>query len=458
MPAEEPKRLPLVAVPSNRDTSTAKDAKLVNCFIQKDDAGEYYVYKRPGLLTYQTLTGVGAGTYQWKGNVYSVFANKLYKDGVAIAGTIDSTGGKYAFSECLGASPKLVFGNGVKGYTYDSGGGIVQITDVDFPATFVKGWAYLDGTTYVMDSSGNIYGSAINDPTTWTALNVIVANADVGNGVALAKQLVYVVAFKQWSSQVFYDAANSTGSPLSPANNAMIVWGCAHADSVQDADGVLYWLAINRSSKLQVMAMENLNAQKVSTKAVERLLDNVDYSTVYSWYLSDMGFHLYGLTFPNSNLTIVYDVSEGVWHQWTDASGNYFPMISQVAAPGLKHIFQHATNGKLYYADLTYYNDDGTIFMCDIVTPNYDGGTKKRKTLTRLEVVADQQMGSTLLVRKSDDDYQTWSTFRSIDLGHKKPHISNCGTFTKRAYHFRHMSNTPMRLKAVELTIEEGEL
>lgn len=458
MPAENPVRLPLVAVPSNRDTSTAKDAKLVNCYAQKDDAGEYQIYKRPGLLTYQTLSGNGRGMYNWLGDTYAAFGTTLYKNGVALAGVIDGTNGKYAFSQCQGATPKLIFGNGVKAYTYHPAGGIVQITDVDFPTSFVKGWAYLDGTTYVMKADGSIYGSGINDPQTWSALNVIVANSDTGNGVALAKQLIYVVAFKQWNTEIFYDQANPTGSPLGAAQNAMVMWGCANADTVQDADGVLYWVAINRSSELQVMAMENLAARAVSTKAIERLLDNVDYSNMHSWYLRDMGYKFYGLTFPNSNLTLVYDISENLWHQWTDVNGNYFPMIEQLAAPGLKHIFQHATNGKLYYADLGYYNDDGAIITVDIVTPNFEGPSRRRKTISMLEVLADKQAGSELLIRNSDNDYQKWSNFRRVNLGLNRPCLTNCGTFVRRAYNLRHQSNTPLRIRAIELQLDEGTL
>lgn len=450
---EIPKRLPLVTVPSNRGTSTNKDAKLVNCFAQKDDLGEFWIYKRPGLLTFQTQTGAGNGTYRWSGNTYSIFGGTVYKDGVAIVGAVDNTNGVYAFAETLGATPRLVFGNGVKAYTYD-GTTLSQITDPNFPASFVKGWAYLDGTLYVMDASSNIWGSNLNDPTIWSALNKIIANAYAGNGVALTKQLVYVVAMKQWDTECFYDAANASGSPLAAAQNALIPWGCANSTSVQVADDVVYWLAINKSSELRIMILQNLQYQEISTKAINRLMDDIDYSIVYSWILQDMGYNLYGLTFPNSNLTLVYDISEGIWHQWTDASGNYFPMISSVAVPNLKHIFQHATNGKLYYTELSYTNDDGTIFSCDIVTPSYDGGTKRKKMLSRLEVIADQTSGSVLYIRRSDDDYQTWSNFRRVDLSKKHPRLENCGTFSKRAYHFRHRSNTSLRIKAVELQVD----
>jgi len=58
----------------------------------------------------------------------------------------------------------------------------------------------------------------------------------------------------------------------------------------------------------------------------------------------------------------------------------------------------------------------------------------------------------------SDDDYQTWSNFREVDLSKNRPMLTNCGTFRRRAYHFRHQSNTPLRIQAVELMIDLGTL
>ena len=455
MPLETPKRLPLVAVPSNRGTDTNKDAKLVNCYAQKDESDTYQIYNRPGILIFQTQVGAGEGVYQWRSNTYSIFGTTFFKDGAAIPGLVDGTNGKYIFSQCQGATPKLVFGNGIKAYTYDAGAGLVQITNVNFPVAFVKGWAYLDATLYVMDASGNIFGSGLNDPQTWTALNKIVANVDAGAGVALAKQLAYVVAFKEWSTEVFFDANNPTGSPLSAAQNAFIVWGCASADSVQDADGVLYWLAINQHSKLEVMAMENMATKPIASKAVERLLNGVDFSKIYSWYMSAMGYRFYGITFVNSNLTLVYDITEGLWHQWTDSAGNYWPMIAYVSTNGLKQIFQHATNGKLYYCDYSYTNDDGAVFFKDIVTPNFDGDSRKGKYVKWFEILADQEPGSIVYVRNSDDDYITWSDFRAVDLGNKRPRFENGGTFYKRAYHIRHQGDQKLRIKAIELDMDE---
>lgn len=151
-----PKRLPLVITPENRSDSTAKDAKLINCYVEKQHDGEYWIFKRAGTLQSTQPSGgaaTGYGMYNWLGDIYTIFGNKLYKNNTAITGTVNVAGGVYQFSSCLGATPKLIFGNGIKGYTYDATNGLVEITSTGFPASFVKGWAFLNGTTYVMGAS-----------------------------------------------------------------------------------------------------------------------------------------------------------------------------------------------------------------------------------------------------------------------------------------------------------------
>lgn len=452
-----PKRLPLVLAPENRDDSTSKDAKIVNAYMEKGDDGEYHLYKRPGLSTYQTKTGNGYGVFNWQGNLYNVTGTTLYKNGTSL-GTVDATGGVYRFSSTLGGTHQLVLGNGAAAYTYDNTT-LAAIPDADFPAAFVKGWAYLDGTTYVMDASANIQGSDINNPTSWDAGNVITAQIEPDAGVALAKQLVYVIALKQWSTEVFYDAYNPAGTPLGRVQGAKVNHGCVSAETVQSIDGMLIWTSTTKEGSVQVILMNNLKADIVSTKPIERLLESAAWTSgIYSWVLKLNGHGFYGVTNTAGNFTLVFDLRERLWYQFADTNEAYWPIVSACSLLPSQHVMQHATNGKLYLASHDYYNDDSSLFTVDLVTPNFDGGVRRRKQLNLLEFIADQTSGSVLEVRCSDDDYRSWSNFREVDLSKKRPQLSNNGTFSKRAYNLRHRRNTSLRMQAVEMQIDLGTL
>lgn len=457
-----PKRLPLVIEPSNRGESTAYDAKLINGFTEKKGE-EIWIYQRFGTVESSRPpagNATGRGIFTWRGNVYSVFNNTLYKDGVAVAGTVNNTV-RYRFDSCLGSTPKMQLGNGVFGYNYDDSNGLVLISDVDFPSSFVLGWAYLNGTSYVgRATDGGIQGSDINTPTAYDPLNVIIAQIEPDINKALAKQLVYVVDLKQWSGEVFYDAANAAGSPLGRVEGAKFNWGCLSADSVREMDGALIWLGSSKNGSPEIILFNNLKAGVVSSKPVERILQAMDYSLVYSFTLKTSGHRFYVITFPNSNVSLFYDFDENMWGQWADGSGNYLPYVDSCVDASGNIILQHASDGRLYRADAELATDNGTEFTVDIYTPNFDGGVRSRKkVMGMLKLVSDQTAGAFLKVRVNDHDYnpQKWTNFRQMDLSQKDPYLTDCGTFVRRVHNFRYKSAVRMpRIQAMELQLDLG--
>ena len=465
-----PPRLPLVVLTSNRNSSFTKDARLVNCYIETDDQGELWVYKRPGYRIFSSgPTSPGQGCYFWRGDFYHIAQGTISKNGVTFGPSLNIPGGMYFFSEVLGATPKLVFSNGAAAYS--TNGTTVSATlhsiDVDFPVATVKGIVYLNGATYVMDVSNQIWGSAINSvdqPGDWSAINFIAAQAEPDPGVFLAKQLVYVIAFNTWSTEVFFDAGNPTGSPLGPVQGSKISFGCAAALSVQQIDDKLFWISATRSASVQISMLDQLNHSVISTEPIERILQASNLAAVKSFQLKISGHNFYMVTLTDQNITLAYDIRENLWHQWTDTNGNYFPFVAYGYSATRQHLIQHESNGDIYEVDTDFYTDvadNGTTLtpiVVDIYAPNFDANTRRNKQLSMMEFIGDQTSGSTLSVRASDDDYQTWSNFRAVRLDVKRPLLVNCGTFRRRAYHFQHRSNTPFRLQAVEMQYDIGTL
>jgi hypothetical protein len=558
----------LITLISTRDETLNKDSKLVNCIGEKDpEGGDYWVWKRPGLAFYTLSNGGGEGTptgrgiYNWKGDVYSIFGDCLYKNG-GIHGYVDTSNGKYVFQIVKGDPGYLVMGNGVVAYCTDGttlteitgnayvkagyfvvgesytivtledtdftligatlnspgeiftatgvgsgagtaaltagsfivgeiytinfvgttdftligaasntvgvvftatgvGTGTGNVTRRQFPTSFVKGWAYLDGTLYVMDSQARIWGSKnLDDPLEWDPLNFITARVEPDGGIALAKQLSYVVALKEWTSEVFYDAGNPSGSPLAPVQGAKSPFGCASADSVQSIDDILLWITSNRTVSARVAMMVDLKVQVISTPPIDRLLDRADFSVVHSWNFKHGGHRFYGFTLVNQNLTLVYDLDQGLWYQWTDTDGNYWPIIAETFTSDDLHLVQHEDNGKLYLleGDYEYPTDDGDVISVEIRTANANFGIDRRKILNVMRVNADQTPGSVLEVRVSDDDYQTWSQWRQIDLSRKRPILTKCGTFYRRAWWLKHRRPTAFRIKSIDLQMDIGSL
>lgn len=497
-----PKRWPLVSRFQSRGSSPVltKDARLINCYAEYDaEDREYWIYKRLGTnpTAFTTSTHLqGCGIYTYMPSNYLLFVFKdagssngyLYLSGIAsplatmTMPTLNPA--TPVWFETINSSPQVVIvGTGVQAWVFNVATfAATQITDPNFPAITVPGMVNLDGTLYVMDPYGTIWGSASpNNPLVWSGTNNIVAGSNADLGVALAKQLNYLIALKQYTTQVFYDNGPivAGGTPLAAVPDSQIPLGCASGNSVQSIDNSLLWMTSNQYGSPQIVQMDNLTPKIVSTPAVERILDEASYhpgfaptglvyaaaNSLWSWVLKHAGHRLYGIDLPLNNLTLVYDLDQQLWQFWQNYNGNSW-QITGIASLGpltsvnSLHLGINANDGTIRQIDdcFNFPTDFGNVYPVDIYTPNMDFGTNRRKYLNAMYINADK-VPSSLSVRHSDDDYTTWSNFRKVDLSTKKPRISNEGTFhRRRAYHFRHAAPTPLRIKSIDLQMDVGTL
>jgi hypothetical protein len=486
MPQQEllPQRLPLTVAPENRGISTNTDSKLVNAYLEQTEKDSYQICKRPGYAYLADPGGgvsntIGLGICNWEGHRYivEVYAGSgsFYEDGTQITGVLN-TSAFYVFNRVVGnptvsLANALFLTNGAHSYVV-RGGNLLTVNGVlNFPSNpIVPGGAFLDGTLYVGTVDGTIYNSALNDPLTWTG-DTIVAQADAGNLVALTKQLTYVVAFKQYSTEFFYDAANTVGSPLLSVPASKLAVGCWDAYSIANTEDAVFWVSNTTVGGPQVMKMNALTPQIISNPAVDRLLQGVldgSQSVPHGWLLKINGHLFYGISIRHQttgvvSLCLVFDVTTGSWAQWTSPDGTAYPIVAAAVQNDIHGVPNYTTGQIMAGAHLCYitdylFTDNGVPFPVDIVTPGYDGGTRRIKFLTSMEFISDQNGGTNMQVRVSDDDYKTWTNFRTVDMSRSRPLLWDCGSFRRRAFHFRHVSSQPFRIQAVDLQMIPGTL
>lgn len=237
--------------------------------------------------------------------------------------------------------------------------------------TTVHGIVWLDGTFYVMDDRGTIYGSDLNDPASWNALNFITAIKEPGNGVALAKSQNYVIAFKQWSTEFFFDAGNAEGSPLSPVDNGFVLIGCASGASVANVSGTLFWISQTRQRGRAVHMMVGLEQAPVSTPDVERIINADDLSSVVAYGAKISGQTFYVLTLKSSDITLVYNVQSKTWTRWTSLTEQVAQSCSIVRSGSVAtatcagHGFADGDPVYIADADQTEYNGRHQVSVID---------------------------------------------------------------------------------------------
>lgn len=462
----------MVTMIQARSNNFQKDARLINCYVEFDpQENDYWVIKRPGYIAYQGLgDGAGRGIFSWTpynviggASDITVVGDEFFKNGALI----DNIGGVgRVYFEPMLEGPYLVTGSASGSAYFFDGTTLTEITDVNFPVVDrCPGFAYLNGRIYVIRYDGAIQGSDTGDPSAWNATNVIIARNNPDQGVGILRQLSYIVALKEWTTEFFEDVGNPTGSLLKPVEGAILDYGCANFSTVAEMDGNIFWVATNKGAAPSVVMLDKLSLSIISTPQIDRflkLISNFATADVNAFPLKIGGHRFYVLSVGGLlDVSLVYDVDQKFWQFWNDVDGlNAWPFgfSSDTIFADNSLLLQRYDNGAVVQVDAsyTYSTDNGIPAPVHIYTPNFDFGTIRSKQLNMMTFKGDQVSGSEMDVQFTDDDYQTWSNYRSVDLSIKDPRLDNWGSFIRRAYHYRHNKPTPFRMKSTDLQIDIG--
>ena len=400
-------------------------------------------------------TGIPSNTYVTNvagntitiSNAFTTIASGTYKFYVA--------GNKGTYSVSISQSVSSTTITGVVGT-----GAAASAALNAFPSNPVSGLPYLDGYVFAMDQRGTIWQSDEENPTSWNPLNYITANAEPDLAMGLVKHLNYLVAFKQWTTEFYYDNANPVGSVLSCNTTATLEIGCASGDSIQSFEEIVIWMANNKEGGRTVNVLSGQVPQVISNKAIENFLNASDLSTVYSWVYKISGHTFYGLVLADQDVTMVYDLAEKEWHFWTTSKqfigggeGYFECTFVQTFPANTKNTYVlDAVTGNVYTIGVGNYKDPFGPIMVRMVTPRGRFGTSTQKSNSELVIFGDN-INDTINVRHTNDDYVTWSNYRQVDLSLQKPILYNLGRFRRRAYEFLYTGFQPLRLDVCELKL-----
>lgn len=469
---------------ATKDGTLTTDAKMVNAYIEETENGPA-ARKRAGT---SYLGGSASGTAQGQflpypnqlpnQSGYYIVNNtiKSYDGTVSVAIPSAATANwAFSFAQNVAVSgnalPDGVFlkndGIPTVGFTggawlwNQTGPTITQVTSANYPSTTVPGVAYLNSVCYVMGRNGTIYGSALNDVLTWPALDFVGGDPVLGIGQGISRHLNYVCAFYNKGLQLWYDAAaapNGSGIALNQVPNASWRTGCLSGWSVVNTSDLTFFLAQDDTYGRTIQMLSGLTLSKVSTTAVEKVLSLVpldnqtdDFNIVQCWAFSCrmFGHQHYVITFPTANVTLAFDINTQQWHQWTSVvSGveQYFVGRFYLNNSGANYL-QDVSTGKVMKLDPSIYTDATGPINVTLVTPEYDFGTLNWKRFAAMFQIATTSTTSTLLnVSFTDNDYQSYSVPRTIDMSTVRKMLRNCGSSRRRAWKLTHSDNTSLRL------------
>lgn len=466
-------RTPLVGLPLYRNVDDTKDQRYVNCFVEtiknpKSGATATYVTKRSGLdliYNFYSVNVEGRGIYSWNGNLYSVFGFAIFKNGNLIYGNLTTNSGICDFIETSATSPVryLAINDGTALYLVKSDDSVTKIT-TNFPSPNLRQTVFFDGYLVTATSDGKLFNSVNEDPTTWNPTDFIQAEAFSDNLVGIARQNNILLAFGDFSTEFFYDAANPTpGSFLGRLQQGALQIGCVSADTIAQHENLVIWASRAQTGKPTIQKLDGITQlTKISTAPIERIMagEGSSITEASAFVVRSKGHFFYIINFAGINRTFAYDIDEDHWTEFDstldNSQGTGFPFIY-----GTQHnsetYLQHMTNASIYIWDQNKFEDDEETITVSIRTArnDYDNGLKK--TCSRFELIGDfQPENCPVAIQYSDDDYKSFSFPRYVDMS-QRAWLQRLGSFRRRAWLISHQANTDLRLEAFEVDLQKQE-
>jgi hypothetical protein len=468
-------RLPLIGAYSNRSSDSSKDQKFVNAFpetrkVEQLENTRIYINKRPGLTEVSNVTGpaVGRGFIWFYNFFYAIIGNTVYKvsnDGLTIttAITLPSSTGACGVLSCNSASigDYVFICDGTVGWIIKSDHTYTQIVDPDFPSPHVPTPAFIDG--YVLLAKGSdVFNCNLDDPLSWQVDQYLSAEMFPDPIVALARQNNQVVVLGESSTEFFYDAANASGSPLSRNDAGVIQFGCAASNAIYQNEQFCIWIGQSGSGGRAVWQLEGFKPKKVSDEFIDRILDaETNLEDCHGYGFRTMGHLFFLINLPFQHRTLVYDLDEKLWHEWsswTEAREQEVFLYNHVADSNDGYVYLLSSiTGDIYKLLPNVYQDENDPIIVEIRTNKYDMDTYNRKFGSVVRIVGDRySTTNNVSLSWTDSDYQSYSTPVDIDMSDDYPAFQRLGSFRRRAWKLKHIANQPLRLESLELIYDEG--
>ncbi len=317
-----------------------------------------------------------------------------------------------------------------KAYVYDTVSfALTQITDPAFYGS--PRVDYLDGYgVFVKPGSQQFYISALNDFTTFDALDFASDEADPDNLVTHIVDHQELILFGERVTTVWFNSGDAQ-FPFSRREGANMEVGCAAALSVAKLDNTVFFLGRSSHGTGLVYKLNQYSPQIISNRGIEYTINSmtrIDDAFAYTYQKG--GHSFYVLTFPTDNKTLVYDASI----QDNDLSWSVRETYelgrdraSCYAFAFNKHLVGDYASGAIYELDEDTHTDGGLPISWSRTTTHIISDFKRIK---HKEVVLNFETGVGL---NGNDDPLVYLTY-SDDGGHSyiTPREASLGVIGQR--------------------------
>lgn len=387
------------------------------------------LYPTPGLQLFATLPqGPVRGIFGQTARCVAVGGMRLY-DVTATGAVIDL--GSMAFNNQIATMTtngdgggELFVISGDTGYVLNLATNVLTsvVSDVTIGGM-------LDGFFLALDvDTSTLKVSDLLDGLTWDPLQIAQRSTASDPWKSMLVVGTNIWLFGEFTSELWYNSGDSF--PFAPFPGALVQQGIAATFAAAQVGNNVCWLAQNAQGMRTVVKAQGITTQKISTYAIDYLLeqmDRVDDAEAYCY--QENGHTFFVLNFPDADQTIVWDDTEQLWHDRGDWS----------ASENQYNVDRPRVHAAIFDQHLVGDRDSGAIFtMSTAIGTNADGdgirrlrrspGTQDEQTPMRFDAFRlflepglglSSGQGSNPLValRYSDDGGKTWSNELTREAG-----------------------------------------
>lgn len=388
--------------PSYQERSLPFDSqRSINLFPVFDKEGKEVsaLYGTPGLTLFATA-GVGPirGNFNSANErAFEVSGNTLYElssGGTATSrGTLDSTSGIVSIDE----NPfQLAICDGTDVYILTYATNVfAKVADVDLPDAGTL--TYIDGYFVISKvDSGSFYISAINDGTSWAALDFATAESSPDELLRVYNAVGQLWLLGTKTTEIWTNTG-ATAFPFERISGAKMEVGILAPHTAVAVDNSIFWVGRDNIGSGIVYRAQGFSPQRISTNAIELLIQAAPTpETLRAYTYQQDGHTFYVITGGGMDTTLVYDISTQFWHEraFLNASGEFEPHLGACGMFAFgQQLIGSRLNGKIYTMSMGVYTDDGEEIAAErIYTHLSDEG--KRIRFNQLEIAMETGVGN----------------------------------------------------------------
>ena len=410
---------------------------------QPGERGIVALYPTPGLVTeiqlptvaevrgMRALSGLQFAIVVCGNKVYLLTENLTYTE----VGTLTTNSGPVSISDnqmtTQGLTAYIV--DGVNRYYYAvASNTFVQLPPSDGPWQGASVTDVVDGyIVYNEPNTQNWSSTDLDSPLSaqaWYGTK----NGSPDNIVSLIVDHRQVDLLGEVTTEVWVDVGSQiTGLltfPFQRVSGTSSQNGCGAAFSVARFGDSFMFLARDTLGTATIGIMQGYEYKRLSTHAVENSLVGVNVTDARAWTYQVEGHEFYVITFPNADLTWVYDLATQQWHKWlywdTPTATYQRHRANCGIAFANKNLVGDWENGKIYSLDFDQYTDAGNHIRRLRRAPHITTDLQ-RQYFEEFQIQFQPGVGLTTgqgenpqaMLRWSNDGGSTWSNEHWVSIG-----------------------------------------